>query len=93
MREGVFAEVPAGLDSEILLRRPDVVQSEYQLRAANAQIGAARAALFPRISLTGLLGRQSGDLSGLLGGGAGVWQFAPRVSQSIFTGGPCDRYC
>ena len=53
---GTIAPVPAGLNSYVLLRRPDVVQAEYQLRAANAQIGAARAALFPRITLTGLLG-------------------------------------
>ena len=53
---GTITPVPAGLDSYVLLRRPDVLQAEYQLRAANAQIGAARAALFPRITLTGLLG-------------------------------------
>ena len=50
------AELPAGLDSYILLSRPDVLQAEFQLRSANANIGAARAALFPRITLTGLLG-------------------------------------
>ena len=59
---GKIAPVPAGLDSYVLLRRPDVVQAEYQLRAANAQIGAARAALFPRITLTGLLGFASSAL-------------------------------
>ena len=57
-----WPSLPAGLDSQVLLRRPDVVQAEYQLRAANAQIGAARAALFPRISLTGLLGLASNAL-------------------------------
>ena len=68
------AELPAGLDSQILLRRPDVVQAEYQLRAANAEIGAARAALFPRISLTGLLGLASNALARLFTGGAFAWQ-------------------
>jgi multidrug efflux system outer membrane protein len=67
------AELPAGLSSEILLRRPDVVEAEFQLRAANAQIGAARAALFPRISLTGILGLASSALSGLFSGGAFQW--------------------
>src|SRR3546814_3753603 len=60
--EPPLAARPAGLDSSILLRRPDVVQAEYQLRAANAEIGAARAAMFPRISLTGLLGFASNAL-------------------------------
>ena len=62
---GTITPVPAGLNSYVLLRRPDVVQAEYQLRAANAQIGAARAALFPRITLTGLLGFASTALTSL----------------------------
>src|SRR5258708_3075925 len=62
---GKIAPVPSGLDSYVLLRRPDVIQAEYQLRAANAQIGAARAALFPRISLTGLIGLASTALGNL----------------------------
>ena len=66
---GTIAPVPPGLDSYVLLRRPDVVQAEYELRAANAQIGAARAALFPRITLTGLLGFASSALTKLLTGG------------------------
>ncbi|RZM06640.1 MAG: transporter, partial [Sphingomonas sp.] len=64
------ATLPAGLDSRILLRRPDVVQAEYELRATNAEIGAARAALFPRISLTGIVGFASTALSSLFTGGA-----------------------
>ncbi|HEV2567656.1 MAG TPA: efflux transporter outer membrane subunit [Sphingomonas sp.] len=84
--EGV-AELPAGLDSTILLRRPDVVQSEYQLRAANAQIGAARAALFPRFSLTAALGFASSTLSSLFSGDAFNWSIAPGASYSIFQGG------
>ena len=67
------AELPAGIDSYVLLRRPDVLEAEYQLRAANAQIGAARAALFPRITLTGLLGFASTALSSLFTGGAFGW--------------------
>src|SRR4029079_991880 len=70
---GTIAPVPAGLDSYVLLRRPDVVQAEYQLRAANAQIGAARAALFPRITLTGLLGAATGAVGSLFTGGAFGW--------------------
>ncbi|MHA6718729.1 efflux transporter outer membrane subunit [Sphingomonas sp. RS6] len=82
-----IAEVPAGLDSSILLRRPDVVQAEYTLRAANAQIGAARAALFPQISLTGLLGFASDALSSLFAGGAFNWQAGSTASYPIFRAG------
>ena len=81
------ADVPAGLDSRILLRRPDVVQSEYELRAANAEIGAARAELFPRISLTGLVGFASSALSSLFTGGAFSYSVAPSVSYPIFRAG------
>ncbi|WP_066727000.1 efflux transporter outer membrane subunit [Sphingomonas pituitosa] len=82
-----IAAVPAGLDSSILLRRPDVVQAEYQLRAANAQIGAARAALFPRISLTTVLGFASTALSSLFDGDAFTWQAGGTGTYSIFRGG------
>jgi multidrug efflux system outer membrane protein len=81
------AELPAGLDSYVLLRRPDVVEAEYQLRAANAQIGAARAALFPRISLTGLLGLASTSLTGLFSGGAFGWSGPVGVTYPIFNAG------
>jgi multidrug efflux system outer membrane protein len=81
------AELPAGLDSYVLLRRPDVVQAEYQLRAANAEIGAARAALFPKISLTGLLGLASNALAGLFSGGAFTWSASAGASYPIFSGG------
>ena len=80
-------ELPAGLDSLVLLRRPDVVEAEYQLRAANAQIGAARAALFPRITLTGLLGLTSTSLAGLFSGGAFQWSPGSDVTYTIFQGG------
>ncbi len=79
--------LPAGLDSTILLRRPDVVQAEYELRAANAEIGAARAALFPRISLTGLAGLASNALGNLFTGAAFNYSAGADVSYSLFAGG------
>jgi multidrug efflux system outer membrane protein len=84
---GKIAPVPAGLDSYVLLRRPDVVQAEYQLRAANAQIGAARAALFPRITLTGLLGFASSALLKLFTGGAFGWSAGADATYTIFQSG------
>ena len=83
---GTIAPVPAGLDSYVLLRRPDVIQAEYDLRAANAQIGAARAALFPRITLTGLLGFASTALGSLLSGGLGFSAGAD-ATYTIFQSG------
>ncbi len=80
-------EVPAGLDSSILLRRPDVLEAEWQLRAANAQIGAARAALFPKISLTGLFGFASTSLGGLFNSGNFAWSAGGTASYPIFNGG------
>jgi len=82
-----IGELPAGLDSYVLLRRPDVVEAEYQLRAANAQIGAARAALFPKISLTGLLGFASSALTSLFTGGAFGWQASADAAYTIFNAG------
>ena len=82
-----IAALPAGLDSTVLLRRPDVVQAEFQLRAANAEIGAARAALFPRISLTGLLGLASSALTSLIGGGALAASAGGAVDFPIFDAG------
>jgi multidrug efflux system outer membrane protein len=84
---GKIVPVPAGLDSYVLLRRPDVVQAEYQLRAANAEIGAARAALFPRISLTGLLGFASSALAKLFTAGAFGWSAGADATYTIFQGG------
>lgn len=78
--------LPAGVSSLVLLRRPDVMEAEFQLRAANAEIGAARAALFPNISLTGLLGLASSSLSGLLSGGLG-WSASAAASMPIFDAG------
>jgi len=81
------AELPAGVDSGILLRRPDVVQAEYQLRSANAEIGAARAALFPRISLTAVLGVASGALGDLFKGGSFNYSTGANASYTIFNAG------
>jgi len=82
-----IAPLPAGLDSLVLLRRPDVVQAEYELYAANAEIGAARAALFPTISLTGLLGLASSTLTGLFSGGAFAWSAGGAATYPIFRAG------
>ena len=78
---------PAGLSSDVLLARPDVLAAERRLRAANANIGAARAAFFPRILLTASAGSTTSELGDLFSGGTGVWSFAPSVSVPIFTGG------
>ena len=77
-------EPSAGLSSEILLRRPDILAAEHLLKASNANIGAARAAFFPRISLTAAVGTASADLSDLFKGGQGVWSFVPRIAVPIF---------
>jgi multidrug efflux system outer membrane protein len=79
--------IPAGLPSDLLLRRPDVLQAEQQLIASNALIGAARALFFPRISLTGLLGLASGSLGDLFSGSARTWSFTGDVAGPIYAGG------
>lgn len=80
----LVGDVPVGLPSEVILRRPDIRQAEHQLKAANANIGAARAAFFPSISLTGTVGTASAKLSDLFAGGSGAWSFAPQISVPIF---------
>lgn len=82
-----LAALPVGLPSDLLQQRPDILQAEYQLRAVNASIGAARAAFFPRISLTGAAGTASRELSGLFDGGSGYWSFSPSISVPIFNAG------
>ncbi len=79
--------VPAGLPSELLIRRPDILQAEQQLIASNALIGAARALFFPRITLTGLFGFASGSLGSLFSGPAHTWSFTGDVAGPIYTGG------
>jgi multidrug efflux system outer membrane protein len=83
--------VPPGLPASLLERRPDVVQAEQLLVAANADIGVARALFFPLISLTGFLGGVSGDLSSFLGGDGGVWSFGAGLVQPIFQAGRIRR--
>lgn len=80
-------DLPSGLPSSLLQRRPDILEAEHLLKAANANIGAARAAFYPRISLTASAGSSSTDLSGLFQGGSGTWSFLPQVSLPIFDGG------
>ena len=80
-------EIPAGLPSSLLERRPDIRQAEAQLVAANAQIGVAKAAYFPQINLTANGGYQSSALTSLFTGPAGLWSFGGSLVQPIFTGG------
>jgi multidrug efflux system outer membrane protein len=79
--------VPAGLSSDLIERRPDIRAAEQNLISANALIGVAKAAYFPRITLTGFLGFESAQLSKLFGGSRNVWAFVPEVTQPIFTAG------
>jgi multidrug efflux system outer membrane protein len=76
--------ISPGLSSEVLLRRPDILAAEHLLKGANANIGAARAAFFPRISLTAAVGTASRELSGLFGSGSGTWTFSPEAVLPIF---------
>lgn len=83
----ILADLPAGVPSDVLTRRPDVLAAEHQLQGANANIGAARAAFFPRISLTGAFGSASTELDGLFKSGSKSWSFTPQISLPIFAGG------
>jgi len=83
----IVTDIPAGLPSDLLVRRPDIRAAEQSLIASNANIGAARAAFFPRISLTAGVGTASGELSGLFDSGSGTWSFVPQLVLPIFDGG------
>jgi outer membrane protein, multidrug efflux system len=83
--------IPAGLPASLIERRPDVVEAEQLLVAANADIGAAKALFFPTISLTGFLGAVSGDLTQFLGGDGAVWSISPGLFQPIFQAGRLRR--
>lgn len=83
----LLADLPVGLPSELLYKRPDIIAAERQLLAANASIGAARAAFFPSIQLTGAAGSGSSQLSDLFNSGSGYWSFTPSISVPIFTAG------
>ena len=85
--QALINELPVGIPSEVLTRRPDVRQAEQQLIAANANIGAARAAFFPRITLTGSAGSASTQLSGLFKEGSSAWSFMPQIQLPIFDAG------
>ena len=86
-RQFAIKQLPAGLSSEVLLNRPDIRAAEFALKRANANIGAARAAFFPSISLTGMIGTGSTELSGLFKGGNSTWTFAPSINLPIFNWG------
>ncbi|EKM0378173.1 TPA: efflux transporter outer membrane subunit [Klebsiella quasipneumoniae subsp. similipneumoniae] len=83
----VFPLIKAGTPSEVLLKRPDIIAAEYQLKAANASIGAARAAFFPSISITAEGGSSTADMGKLLAGGTANWSFIPTLNLPIFDGG------
>lgn len=83
----IVSTVPAGLPSDLLARRPDIRALEQKLKSANANIGAARAAFFPRIALTAGIGSASSSLSGLFEAGSGAWSFAPQLTLPIFDAG------
>jgi multidrug efflux system outer membrane protein len=87
MQQELPPDVPAGLPSALLERRPDILAAEQNLVAANANIGVAKAAYFPQISLSGFLGGQSTQLSSLFNGPHSAWSFVPQLSQPIFTAG------
>jgi multidrug efflux system outer membrane protein len=82
-----LSDVPAGLPSDLLQRRPDILAAEHQLKAANAGIGAARAAFFPTITLTASAGTASSQLANLFAPGSGTWLFSPQITLPIFTAG------
>lgn len=86
-QQGLDRDVPPGLPSELLVRRPDIRAAEQQLIAARASVDAARAAFLPRITLTGFAGTASDSLNGLFRGSSGAWSFLPSISTPLFDGG------
>jgi len=82
--DAMFADVDAGVPSDLLTRRPDIIEAEHTLKAANANIGAARAAFFPKIELTATAGAASTSLSQLFKASTGAWTFAPSITMPIF---------
>lgn len=85
--QNIVADIPAGLPSDLLTRRPDILAAEQRLQAANANIGAARAAFFPRISMTAGIGTASDSMDGLFNAGSRTWSFIPQLTLPIFQGG------
>lgn len=83
----LVAEIPAGLPSELVQRRPDILEAEHTLLAANANIGAARAAFFPTVTFTASAGTTSSQFAQLFAAGTGLWSFSPQITLPIFTGG------
>lgn len=86
-RDALLADLPAGLPSDLLARRPDILAAEFTLQAANANIGVARAAFFPSVTLTAFGGSSSAALDGLFKSGSGAWSFAPQITVPIFAAG------
>ncbi|SIO95791.1 efflux transporter outer membrane subunit [Vibrio spartinae] len=88
--QGIMTRLPAGLPSDLLRYRPDILQAEQNLIAANEDIGAARAAYFPRLSLTSAIGYASSDIQHLVGSGYSAWSLSPQIELPIFQGGKLD---
>lgn len=86
-RDSLLADLPAGLPSDLLARRPDILAAEFTLQAANANIGVARAAFFPSVTLTAFGGTSSASLDGLFKSGSGAWSFTPQITVPIFAAG------
>lgn len=91
LAEVQLAAIPVGAPSSLLQQRPDILAVEHSLKAANANIGAARAAFFPTISLTATAGTASNQLSGLFDGGTGTWTFMPQINLPILTAASASR--
>src|SRR5690625_5008420 len=91
-QEQIVSSIPVGLPSSLLVRRPDIRAAEHQLQAAYANVGAARAAFFPSISITGLFGLASPSFSRLFRSGNDFWQYSPQISMPLFSGGVEGAY-